>query len=178
MDETIKVIIATLSGFIIAFFAEPVKTYFQNRLKLQNLRLALYKEMLDNYMTLNSYTSNQIAITTQRDFIARHMIRTECYRHALQHEVALFYQLDEAIRINRLQHSLIRINDMARDEKGLPMKDYLDLAEIFQELFARSMTNGELDRSILKSLTWDKYYREIIQRGLMVSDAKYEKGFS
>ena len=48
MDETTKVIIATLSGFIIAFFAEPVKSYFQNRGQLHNLRVALYKEMVNN----------------------------------------------------------------------------------------------------------------------------------
>lgn len=52
MDETTKVIIATLSGFIIAFFAEPVKSYFANRAKLNNLRIALYKELLYNYSTL------------------------------------------------------------------------------------------------------------------------------
>ena len=29
MDETTKVLIGTISGFIIAFFAEPVKSFFQ-----------------------------------------------------------------------------------------------------------------------------------------------------
>jgi hypothetical protein len=30
MDETGKIIIATISGFTVAFFAEPIKLYFQN----------------------------------------------------------------------------------------------------------------------------------------------------
>ena len=46
--------IATISGFIIAFFAEPLKTYFQNRAKLKNLRIALYKEILYNYSSLKT----------------------------------------------------------------------------------------------------------------------------
>jgi hypothetical protein len=48
MDVTTKVIIATLSGFIIAFFAEPAKKNFLERTKLHNLKIALYKELIFN----------------------------------------------------------------------------------------------------------------------------------
>jgi hypothetical protein len=33
MDNTLSVIIGTLSGFIIAFFAEPIKRYFEQKSK-------------------------------------------------------------------------------------------------------------------------------------------------
>jgi hypothetical protein len=55
MDETIKVLIGTVSGFVIAFFAEPVKVFFQNRTGKQILRVALYKEILSNYWFLSTY---------------------------------------------------------------------------------------------------------------------------
>ena len=46
MDETTKVLIGTISGFLIAFFAEPIKIYFSNNFKKRNIRLALYKEKI------------------------------------------------------------------------------------------------------------------------------------
>jgi hypothetical protein len=41
MDDTLKIIIGTLSGFVIAFFAEPIKIFFQNRARINNIRLAV-----------------------------------------------------------------------------------------------------------------------------------------
>lgn len=40
MDETTKILIGTISGFVIAFFVEPVKIYFQNQGRKKNLRKA------------------------------------------------------------------------------------------------------------------------------------------
>ena len=41
MDEFTKVLIATISGFIIAFLSEPTKTFFTNQNNVKQLRRAL-----------------------------------------------------------------------------------------------------------------------------------------
>src|SRR3989304_907108 len=100
MDETTKVLIGTLSGFLIAFFAEPVKIYFQNKTKLKNLKLALYKELLDNYWTLRDMKGvNEKELVK---FMHEFGIRMECYKNAIQNEVSLFYQLKESHSFNVL----------------------------------------------------------------------------
>ena len=55
MDEILKITIGTVAGFVIAFFAEPVKIYFQNASKKKSLRLALYGELINNFMSLRFF---------------------------------------------------------------------------------------------------------------------------
>lgn len=107
MDETTKVIIATLSGFIIAFFAEPVKNYFENRAKLNNLRIALYKELLNNYKNVAMVIRGKDIAFKSRVKVLRNALRTECYKHALENEVSLFYRLEEANDINMLEGAML-----------------------------------------------------------------------
>lgn len=64
MDETLKIIIGTLSGFIIAFFAEPIKIYFQNKAKINYIRLAVYKEISHNYVVI--YNNSQMYENEER----------------------------------------------------------------------------------------------------------------
>jgi hypothetical protein len=55
MDDVTKIIIATISGFIVAFFAEPVKLYFQNKQRRDVFRFALYAEIYNNYRLLSTF---------------------------------------------------------------------------------------------------------------------------
>ncbi len=169
MDETTKVIIATLSGFIIAFFAEPVKNYFQNRAKLHNLRVALYKEMIHNYSSLDDASIDN-ANSSIKDFLARRVIRIECYKHAIENEVSLFYQLDESNKINWLQGSLMGgIIDVSN---YLPEVGFRDLSEIFKDIIAESFYVGNLDAKLLRGLASKKLYREIMKKGKELSEAR------
>lgn len=119
MDETTKVIIGTLSGFIIAFFAEPVKNYFSMKTKLHNLRVALYKELLSNYYILTHFVMDSDASDAYTIHnLAKYELRTEFYNHTLQHESSLFYQLKEA---NVLNISYVRLNQIMNLNTDLPV---------------------------------------------------------
>ena len=47
-----QLLVGTISGFIIAFLAEPVKTFFENRNKKNRLRKSLYREICYLYEAL------------------------------------------------------------------------------------------------------------------------------
>ncbi len=50
-----QLLVGTISGFIIAFLAEPVKTFFENRNKKNRLRKSLYREICYLYEALFAY---------------------------------------------------------------------------------------------------------------------------
>jgi hypothetical protein len=108
MDESLKVTIATLSGFVIAFFAEPVKIYFQKRGKQRAIRRALYFELYFNYDHLTSfYDKRKDRATTRTDMFqfvesVKHIARLEAYQFCITQNVDLFYQFKEAVTINSL----------------------------------------------------------------------------
>src|SRR5215216_6605487 len=99
---------ATISGFVIAFFAEPVKIYFQNRAKLNDLRVALYKKLLANYVSLYFLIQDKSPLSgSKKANYYRMPLRRECYEHALENEISLFYRLNESSHINVLQGSTL-----------------------------------------------------------------------
>lgn len=173
MSETIQIIIATLSGFIIAFFAEPVKTYFQNRAKLYNLRIALYKEIIFNYGCL--LPLNEDSFKSDRDNIINHTLRTECYRHAIQNELTLFYQLSEAATINILYGMVLdgMIALSANRDKFFGgqngINEYsanmMNFSRNFQRIFTKDCYEGTLDAKILMIIVKANRYREIMKIG-------------
>ena len=178
MNETITVLIGTLSGFIIAFFAEPVKNYFQQRAKLHNLRVALYKEILHNDIKIGRLDlDEEMSAHTQqvRLYMMHHSLRAECYKNALQNELPLFYQLNEAAVINELQGSLAGpLMDLSIDSESINAQEPIDaiafatfrsVSSVYRSLFAYSFYNGTLDGKILQSLVTMDQYREIMKRG-------------
>lgn len=168
MDESTKIIIATLSGFIIAFFAEPVKNMIQHRTNLHNLKLALYKEMLSNYTILRTANMSEWSLNS---FLSKPSLRTECYRRALENEVILFYQLEEAAMINSLQGDGINhIVDFFSYIKSLPSQDFSknisslthqfrSLSTVFLTAFIIIVREGEFDTKLLKRLSKGEYER-------------------
>lgn len=166
MDETTKVIIATISGFIIAFLAEPVKDIIQHRTKLLNLKVALYKELWSNYATLDVASRHEVPLTM---FFYQPSLRTECYKHALEHEISLFYQLEEATMMNSLQGDAIRrIIDFSDYVKSLPHEEFRErnsslteqfksLAGIFLNLFTMAAQERVFDAKLLKKITRGSY---------------------
>ena len=194
MNEVLTVLIGTLSGFIIAFFAEPVKTYYQNMEKVHNLRVALYKELFLNYVSLEAWVLDEEKLESKaktktrgktkaktesgnyrtEEYVAQYALRTDCYKHALQNDLTLFYQLPEALAISILQGNLIgQIMGISRDlrnwmgEEG--MKDsgsrYMQLSSLFRESYLDFFNKGTFDKKILKRLVNEKEYQKIIQQG-------------
>lgn len=174
MDETTKVIIATLSGFIIAFFAEPVKNYFANKSQLRNLRIALYTELISNYFALVHFTmdgtSNDSYMLYQ---VSKYELRIERYKHALQDELFLFYQLKEANllnvaygRINQLMHlneDLIAVYG----KRGLKSASaiFTQHGGTFKYMFTTSFYSRGFNAKILRKLVRPEQYKEIMEKG-------------
>lgn len=186
MDETAKVIIATLSGFIIAFFAEPVKNYFADRANLHHLRVALYTELINNYYALTHFTLNGTNADSYTLFhIAKYELRTECYKHTLQNEIPLFYRLIEA---NMLNIIYVRINQLMNLSSDLPaiygkrgMKSipsiFTQHGSTFKYMFTTSFYHRTFDARILRKLVTPKQYKEIMEKGkeYVEADAKNEE---
>lgn len=99
MDGTLKIMIGTISGFVIAFLAEPVKIFFQNQQKIKKLRIALYKELMQNQSILKLLATKEIG---KDDFavVGQYLLLNNCYKYVISQEVALFYQLKEARLFN------------------------------------------------------------------------------
>lgn len=93
MDETTKVLIGTISGFLIAFFAEPIKIYFSNNFKKRNIRLALYKEFYHNIYLMQPHL-----IKDKNGFekLHKHFFIFDAYNHFIAKETETFYQLKES----------------------------------------------------------------------------------
>jgi hypothetical protein len=100
MDETLKIIIGTVSGFLIAFLAEPVKIYFQGASKKKSLRLALYSELINNFMSLHFFwsdldRSSEDRVSEAYSKLSTLILKVDVYRFAISQELYLFYQLKE-----------------------------------------------------------------------------------
>ena len=53
--EYLKTLISIFTGFVTAFLAEPVKVYFTNRAKKDNMKKALYGEIISIYNSLFAF---------------------------------------------------------------------------------------------------------------------------
>ncbi|MCI0550285.1 MAG: hypothetical protein L0287_04980, partial [Anaerolineae bacterium] len=157
-----------------AFFAEPVKSYFANRAKLHYLRIALHKELLNNYLALSSLQIKDKSSSRMYEYMSRHGLRTECYRNALQNELHLFYQLEEANRLNFLQgetiNSLLNLSSDLKSMFGIvPLKDENDVfnatSQDFQRIVCTWYHYKLLDPKILKKIAVNRQYKEIMEKG-------------
>jgi hypothetical protein len=165
-----ETLIATISGFIIAFLAEPVKTYFQNRAKLKNLRIALYKEILYNYSSLKTLDLT-LSSAPFINYMGEFALRTECYKNAIQNEVSLFYQLEETNAINTLHNGYLNLmkdmrrgyGEQATDE--LIIEKFVELSNSYRERVAVEFYRGNLDKKVLKRLVNPNHYQNWMKKG-------------
>jgi len=154
MDETTKIIIATISGFVIAFFAEPVKIYFQNKAKLKNLQIAIYKEIIHNYALLRNF-NGEGDFRPLIEFNNEYYIRTECYKQAITSELTLFYQLKEASAINHL-YSFLSILSHEKLEQPLGYVIF------FMGSLKGRLNNGVFNGKLMKQLAGDETFQQML----------------
>jgi len=100
MDNTTLTILGMIAAFITAsvtaFLAEPVKTYFAERAKLQNIRLSLYKEIAQNFFMVESNLSKNESISP----LSEHAISIKCYKNVIENNVGEYYRLDDLLVID------------------------------------------------------------------------------
>jgi hypothetical protein len=150
-----QLIIGTISGFLIAFFAEPVKIHFTSKANIRATRLALYREIISNYQLLRSTRDSTNAIQGQEGNInvgtslIKYSMRRECYDHLLKEDPSALYQLEDALVINRLYAQIMAIADFV---KG---KDFVSLSFITFAIdqIGRPIALGELKASVVKQVS-------------------------
>ena len=185
MSESVFIaLVSALSGFIVAFLAQPVKTYVQNRAKLKNLRIALYKEMSINYSVLNTLTPDDYSTFEWGGNNPAYALRTECYKHALETEISTFYQMNEANLINLLMGACIlhiiegfkHLRNLSEEQlsKDLPRytESYLNNSTNFKDVYAASFYGGLFDRKILTDIIQQPTYENIMKRGKEYSEKR------
>ncbi len=156
MDESLKITIATISGFVIAFFAEPVKIYFQRRDRREGIRKALYQELYFNYESLRRFVDGRGETITRDEFHRfvfnlKWLSHTEAYQHYMTHDIDLFYQLKESMVINWLYGQLISLIETARarfDAKDDP-NITLNIVKNYLQAYKENAGNGKFDRRFL-----------------------------
>jgi hypothetical protein len=165
MDESLKIIVGTLSGFVVAFLAEPIKLFFQTAIKKNNLRKGLYHEIAHNYSALK-HLFRKTDEEGDEEFdesslkTASQLIRTECYRYVISQETYLFYQIKEAATINILYSLLDMIFILFNSEtdKG----DYESMLTFFRKVNIREDIRSYLD-SVKNSLD-----HKVLDKKLMI----------
>ena len=164
MDETTKILIGTISGFIIAFFAEPVKTFFSNKSKLSKLRLALYKELIQNFLMLELALDEFRKDNNSNILVGQPLMLVECYRYAMSQETTLFYELKEARLLNSFYKILDAILAIPNGEKKYRTVLAEDLVEGAVGMVKGGLDTGILDRVLVEQVTSKKEVKEIISR--------------
>lgn len=99
-----QVLVGALSAivsFLVGFLAQPIKDWYTNRVKVDQLRKSIYKEIayLYHYLKTLEDREERGLIRIDNTLIANlRLIPTTCYRYALQNPL-LFYQLEEVTYI-------------------------------------------------------------------------------
>lgn len=187
-----QLLIGTISGFIIAFLAEPIKTFFTNRAKIQAIREAIYREIASNYLLLRSTkqqhsrpntpdTHNLVGI----EYVISNL-HQECFQHIIKENPIDFYQLKEAPAISHIYFKLFAFIDyFGRDaindeDKSDNMHKFVDIRIINfgMDEIAAPMVSG-LDLKLLRKISeeladeLDKNKRHYIQISLIENGSQY-----
>lgn len=166
VDEFAKIIIATVSGFLIALLAEPVKLYFQNYVKRQHIRLALYSEIITNYFAFDALFGKDIE--TKKDWVEdsrkfsdeythgiRHLIKIDCYLYAVSQEAAIFYQMREATKFNYLYSALKALLEWAEMDKATQKSSRLRPQGFiieFVRVMKENIRQGYFDKKMIRKV--------------------------
>jgi hypothetical protein len=150
--DIIEPVLATLLGFLAAFFAEPVKTTFLHKQKVQNLRKALYKEILSLLDSIRIYidaSSNEDI--NMKDFSISSFLMSdfEAYQFAMS-EPLLFYELPESQYINRIYKHIQLFKSIEKNCVNSELKK--ELSEKYIKLIFIAFEEGKFDRRLLKSI--------------------------
>jgi hypothetical protein len=152
-----EIIIGTLSGFVIAFFAEPIKQFIINNMKKNNLHKAIHYEIFHNWSVIEAATNKDDQNLLKDDTILlatklylKSGIRNECYLHLINQETALFYQMKEAGNINHLYSYINTIYEWSRisdeeSKKFNPKPTIEGFVSDVQEL----LDTGEIDKKLM-----------------------------
>ena len=144
-----ETLIGTISGFIIGFLAEPVKIFFNNRNEKNNLRSALYREMICNYNGLKNllYMIKEKKVSEDA-FLPNYQncIKFDLYNYARsEKKIMSFYQLPEANEID-----IINRNFALPSVEVMSPQIRIEFAKTAIIVFEKKVSKSQLDKSLLE----------------------------
>lgn len=139
-------VIGIISGFLTAFLAEPIKTYFVNRSKRSKLKTALYREMVSVYDGLKFLV--EAIVYKGIDIPIDDVIFSEfsCYEHA-KSEPLTFYQLKEAPLINQFYKNISILRNKINN--GITSEQSIELTSIIVYQTEKILTSEYFDKRLL-----------------------------
>jgi hypothetical protein len=166
--EFLKIFIPMLSGFLTAFLAEPIKIFFTNQSRENNIKATIYSEIILIYEKFIIVLSMYEKSPSESDFSSMLNGKFDCYEYA-KSEPSIFYKFPEAASINRIYENLNLIKrkyedgiDPERISKSLK----LSILEI-ETLFARSQRNKKLILRLIKHSSLKGRIEKIINKTVM-----------
>jgi hypothetical protein len=152
------------------FLSEPIKIYFTNQSKKNNLRKAIYSEILVIYDRLFYFLVTIEERGFNIDFSTVVNIDFDCYKYA-KSDPSLFYKLEEAVLINQFYSN---IHILKENEKEISREKHIQLAKlvVFQMeiLLANKKLNKSLVLSVSKELGLNGRIRKIINKSLKAGE--------
>ncbi|NJO76618.1 MAG: hypothetical protein HC833_24505 [Leptolyngbyaceae cyanobacterium RM1_406_9] len=149
--EYLKTLISVFAGFITAFLAEPVKVYFTNRAKKNNLRRSLYGEILNIYSSLSNFLVSIEERGIQIPFLKVVDTNFNCYNFA-KSDPTLFYQLKEANSVNQIYSNIELLKQ--EHETGVESDKAVSLVKLVILQIELLLTTKKFDKkTVLKYCT-------------------------
>jgi cellobiose-specific phosphotransferase system component IIB len=126
LQEWQKILLTALAGFCAAIFAEPLKLRVTERYKKRKLRKMCYEHILAIRDTLNHVAimlarpQEQFSSGLTHEEYARFMVpnlNIGPLKYAIESESAILYQLDVALTVTRIVHSLQGVKESSPIEE-------------------------------------------------------------
>lgn len=150
--EYFKTLISVFAGFITAFLAEPVKVYFTNKAKKNNLRRALYGEILSIY----NGVFNFLVFTDERGMKVSFskVVNTnfDCYKFA-KSDPSLLYKLKEASLINQIYYNIEFLKQ--ENDSGLEFEKSVLVAKLIVLQIESLLVSKKFDRKLISKYCAD-----------------------
>lgn len=143
-----EVVIGTVSGFLVAIFADLTKGWLQRRVEHNRLRDMLYQEILNNHGIAQSIFP-ELSLPDLNSTIT-YRLSMEGYEYAKTNNIALFYELREASCFNQL-YSIIR--QLKNTDKKTSQEKIEKLFNELFSLFVSFIETGALDEKRLDKLS-------------------------
>lgn len=141
-EIVIGTISGTISGFLIATFADILKGWFQRRIEHNRLRDMLYQEVLNNHKIVQGLFPK----LSHSDLasIIKYRLSTEGYEFVKANHIALFYELREAACFNQL-YSICR--QLKNINQRTPKAEIGKLTDSLFSTFVHFIETGAFDQN-------------------------------
>jgi len=183
MEDWVKVLLGTTTGFVLGLVSEPIKFWLGNYLKRKQARKLLYYEfarILDGLLRLTKIADKVEATPFDEQLESegrleierfRAMMKLDFFNYYYEKEKPLYYEMRDADQLNAV-YKYVRMKTEV-DASTPSVKDQLNqYRDLWVQLWIVTKANTQLDYSLLERSTreWE--------RVKSVYDSDLEKAFA